>query len=225
MGGREAGLGDRLGHDGDSAGECLDRAGAGLGGVHVLADGDQPRVARGGDGFLAEAVDGDAVQATGVADDQAVTAEPDLDGEPGGPGIEVAVDDRVGDQLPEGNEGIDEAVADGAVRLVDDVGVEGAPRPGHRLVEHAGHGAVDRDLVARPGSRGLTGRGLGGCLDDEPREPLLRVEAEREDAGHGRPPAGVNTNVHRDLYICCTFLAGASRVPLPSTTVPRRSMF
>jgi hypothetical protein len=104
----------------------------------VLADGDQPRVARGGDGFLAEAVDGDAIQATGVADDQAVAAEPDLDGEPGGPGIEVAVDDRVGDQLPEGSKRVDVAVADGAVRLVDDVGVEGAARPPERRRRRGG---------------------------------------------------------------------------------------
>jgi hypothetical protein len=71
-GGREACLGYRLGHDGDSAGERLDRSGAGLSGVDVLADGDQSGVARGRDGILTQAVDGDAVKAAGVADDQAM---------------------------------------------------------------------------------------------------------------------------------------------------------
>jgi len=110
---------------------------------------------------------------------------------PGGPGIQVAVDDRVGDQLTEGSERVGIAVADAAVRLVDDVRVEGAACPGHRLVEHAGHGAVDRDLVTCPGGRGLTRRWLGGRLDHEPREPLLRVQAEREDTRHGGTPVGV----------------------------------
>lgn len=110
-GGREACLGDRLGHDGDSAGERLDGAGTGLGGVDVLADGDQPSVAGGRDGVLPETVDGDAVKAAGAADDEAVAAEPDLDGEPGGPGVEVAVDDRVGDQLAEGPPGAGSSAA------------------------------------------------------------------------------------------------------------------
>jgi len=42
-----------------------------------------------------------------------------------------------------------------------------------------------------PGRPRLTRRWLGGRLDHEPREPLLRVQAEREDARQGGMPVGV----------------------------------
>ena len=98
--------------------------------------------------------------------------------------IEVPVDERVGDQLPERDERVGVPVVHAAVRRGDDGGVEGAPRPIHRLVEHARDGAVDGELVARPGRRGAPRQRLGRRLDDEP----AGTTAAGRRRARGRPP-------------------------------------
>lgn len=63
----------------------------------MLADFHQLPVSGRGDRIPAEPMDVDSVQTAGAGDDESVTPEPDLDGEPGRPVIEITVDECVRD--------------------------------------------------------------------------------------------------------------------------------
>ncbi len=170
-----------LGDGGNPACEGLDDPVCGLRGADVLTDRDEPGVTGRGHGVAAEPVDGDAVQAAGVGHHQTVPEEPYLDGEPGGPVVEVAVDQRISDQLAEGDEGIAGAVVDRTVRLGDNRGVEGAPGPQQRRVKHPRDRPADGHLVAGPRGGGVRGKGRCGRLDHVSGEPLLGVGPKGEE--------------------------------------------
>ncbi len=173
-------VGGSLGDGGNAAGEGFDDPGSGLRGADVLADRDQSGVAGGGHRVAPEPVDGDAVQAAGIGHYQAVPQKPHFDGQPGGPVVEVAVDQRVGDQLTEGDERVDRTVMNAAIRFGDDGGVEGTPGPEQRRVQHPRNRSADGDLVAGPSRGGVGGQGLRGGLDDVAGEPLLGMDPESE---------------------------------------------
>ena len=72
------------------------------------------------------------------------------------------MDERVGYQLTEGDQGVGVLVAHAAVGHRHDGGVEGPPRPVHSPVEHVRYRTVDGRRVAGPDCGVGSGRRFGG---------------------------------------------------------------
>lgn len=91
----------------------------------------------------------------------------------------------IGDQFPEGDQWVGRDIEHRAVSPGNNRCIEGLLSPFHCSVEHPWYRAGDGHLIA-DSHPGCVGGGCLGCrLDHEAGQPLLRVRAESQQAGHG----------------------------------------
>lgn len=99
------------------------------------------------------------------------------------------MNEGVRDDFAEGEQRVRGLVGDAAVGIFDDGRVEGTTGPVESGVQHAGNGSGDSDLVAGSDSGWVLRQWFRSRLNDVTGKELLRVHAERQEAGHRGLPS------------------------------------
>ncbi len=156
----------------------------------MLADRDKSRVASRGNGIVTKSLHRDPVQPTRIGDDQPIMEEADLHRHAGRPVIEITMKKGVGDDLAECEIWVCGSIVHATVWRRHDHHVETSPSPGECFIQHPGNRSSDRRLVPCSRARWIRRERCCRSLDDEAREPLLRMDSQGQQAGDSRCAVG-----------------------------------
>jgi hypothetical protein len=151
--------------------------------AHVLADSEQLSVPGGRHANLAEPINRDTPETTGVAENELLFVHLESDGLGQGIRSEVPVNECVGYELPNRLDRELRFVTHLSGRAETDTRLRVSLYPPKGLVEHQRDGSVESTRVTGPSPRWVEGARRHGGLNHAVRKVLLRIDAQGQEPG------------------------------------------